>query len=620
MNFVFAVLSLKIIIVNLVILDNYRHVLFISINCTVQPLMDSMSLVALDEKQPTLNYLRGERWCSRFRYSIQELKSRILTLPAALLILYTLPSVLINYMIYDIASDFSVPPEPRSCYECSPEVDEKVRFWVVFVIQSVLYSLIPFFGWASDAKLGRRLAIELSLWAGWFGTLLQTLSECFQYYSCGTIEVVGKYAVSSVALIFLMISVAMFYANVLAFGMDQLISHSTTKVRSFIYWYTWMLFFSGNTVSVTGFLSIVYYYVANMSVSFISFFLFSVSLCFQYWYYEKMEVVKCINPYKMVYKILKYAIYHKYPMNRSAFSYWENTVPSRIDLAKAKYGGPYCHEKVENVKTFFRILLVLLVFSPFLISSDPVINHVSSLIPLYKNGLRDFGGLASYIIFFVGDSTILLAIPLLEFIMLPLFPKLEYILMNPLKGLGLSQVLIILAIFLTLLFDVVGRLKTGSNVPCFTVWMPEDSSINLSYWAFIVPSLLSGIADNVSFLCVFEFVCSQSPFEMNGMLIGLFWLIRSICISFSSIISLTLENWNLTTHAKLSCTSWFMIILGMVSIFGLLIYIPVARSYVKRIRNDELNLRASIEHHFEQQLINETKERKKAEQEYISLS
>ena len=41
-------------------------------------------------------------------------------------------------------------------------------------------------------------------------------------------------------------------------------------------------------------------------------------------------------------------------------TYCESGLPGRLDLAKAKYGGPYTHESVENVKTFFRILVVFL--------------------------------------------------------------------------------------------------------------------------------------------------------------------------------------------------------------------------------------------------------------------
>ena len=68
---------------------------------------------------------------------------------------------------------------------------------------------------------------------------------------------------------------------------------------------------------------------------------------------------KTQNPFKLVYNVLKYAINNKYPRQRSAFTYCENDPPSRIDLGKNKYGGPFTIEQVEDVKTLFRTLLVI---------------------------------------------------------------------------------------------------------------------------------------------------------------------------------------------------------------------------------------------------------------------
>ena len=70
------------------------------------------------------------------------------------------------------------------------------------------------------------------------------------------------------------------------------------------------------------------------------------------------------NPYKTVYNIIKYAKNHKYPLRRSAFTHCDNYIPSRLDFAKERYGGPFTTEQVENVKTLLRILLVLFAVGP----------------------------------------------------------------------------------------------------------------------------------------------------------------------------------------------------------------------------------------------------------------
>ena len=65
------------------------------------------------------------------------------------------------------------------------------------------------------------------------------------------------------------------------------------------------------------------------------------------------------HPLKLIYNVLKYAWKHKCPENRSAFTYWEDDIPSRINLGKNKYGGPFTTEEVEDTKTFFSIILLL---------------------------------------------------------------------------------------------------------------------------------------------------------------------------------------------------------------------------------------------------------------------
>ncbi len=60
---------------------------------------------------------------------------------------------------------------------------------------------------------------------------------------------------------------------------------------------------------------------------------------------------------KIIYQVLKFAAKHKAPLNRSALTYWEEDVPSRMDLGKSRYGGPFTTEQVEDVKHSSILLL-----------------------------------------------------------------------------------------------------------------------------------------------------------------------------------------------------------------------------------------------------------------------
>ena len=66
------------------------------------------------------------------------------------------------------------------------------------------------------------------------------------------------------------------------------------------------------------------------------------------------------SPIKLIVKVLNYARKNKYPKNRSALTYWEESAPSRLDLGKDKYGGPFTGEEVEDVKTVLRLFPILL--------------------------------------------------------------------------------------------------------------------------------------------------------------------------------------------------------------------------------------------------------------------
>ena len=55
-----------------------------------------------------------------------------------------------------------------------------------------------------------------------------------------------------------------------------------------------------------------------------------------------------INIFKQVWKVLSFSCRQKYPLNRSAFIYCEDNVPSRLDLGKEQYGGPFTSSKCRG--------------------------------------------------------------------------------------------------------------------------------------------------------------------------------------------------------------------------------------------------------------------------------
>ena len=95
--------------------------------------------------------------------------------------------------------------------------------------------------------------------------------------------------------------------------------------------------------------------------------LLEVTLCIQrYKHHWFLIDTGSKNPYRLVYRTLKFAKAHTNPIRRSAFTYCEDELPSRLDLGKEKYGGPFTTEQVEDVKAFLGILSVLLTLGPIM--------------------------------------------------------------------------------------------------------------------------------------------------------------------------------------------------------------------------------------------------------------
>ena len=156
-------------------------------------------------------------------------------------------------------------------------------------------------------------------------------------------------------------SITAFNANVIQFGLDQLHDAPTESLKLYIHWYVWTnqvgLFllrlpsaslFDDSLKFIT--------YASSPVLVFLALILLGVTLCLER-YKRRWFLIEpgSANPYKLVYKVLRFAKDHTNPIRRSAFTYCEDELPSRLDLGKEKYGGPFTTEQVEDVKAFIGI-------------------------------------------------------------------------------------------------------------------------------------------------------------------------------------------------------------------------------------------------------------------------
>ncbi len=151
-----------------------------------------------------------------------------------------------------------------------------------------------------------------------------------------------------------------FIVSMLQLGLDQMPDASSSNITSFI---AWLLFSIYAGVWISDFLLYSHWYCLRnnagkypiSSIQLWSLFpvlCTSVVVATDFLFAKKWLIIepKTSQTLKIVYQVLKFAAKHKAPLNRSALTYWEEDIPSRMDLGKSRFGGPFTTEQVEDVK------------------------------------------------------------------------------------------------------------------------------------------------------------------------------------------------------------------------------------------------------------------------------
>uniref|UniRef100_A0A1X7U062 Uncharacterized protein n=1 Tax=Amphimedon queenslandica TaxID=400682 RepID=A0A1X7U062_AMPQE len=147
----------------------------------------------------------------------------------------------------------------------------------------------------------------------------------------------------------ILIGIVFFAANIIQYNIDQLVGASADELNCVIYWHILsepLLLFLIHLLQCLLYSS-KYFIMVTFIASGVSVSLVLVSHSFLKHKLENITLIK--NPMKQIVRALCYARKHKYPENRSALTYWEDEAPSRLDLGKNKYGGPFTEEEVEDI-------------------------------------------------------------------------------------------------------------------------------------------------------------------------------------------------------------------------------------------------------------------------------
>ena len=395
-------------------------------------------------------------------------------------------------------------------------------------------------------------------------------------------------------LILFFCSLIAFNANVIQYGMDQLHDAPTDDSMLYIHWYVWTIYMGLLIVRLPIVFFSSYWMIVFALCPGLALLLLAITLCIQK-YKRRWFLIESgsRNPYKLVFKVLKFAKDHTNPIHRSAFTYCEDKLPSRLDLGKEKYGGPFTNEQVENVKAFVGILCVLLTTGPTFVA-DFAVNGILSSMATYT---YYYSGADSNIpmynlLYFTGCLTPLIVVILIPLYLILLRPFISHYVPGMLKRMGLGMVMFLLSGLCTLLMG-----SFGHN--CTTESCSVIGYLKVSKHFLVIQSSLNAIGYMLFNIATFEFICAQSPHSMKGLLIGTFFAIKGVfqligvVAVFTPVVALCTSKTQFPT-----CGFIYYLINVAIALIGIIAFVLVARKYQYRERDEPDNIYRYAEEYY----------------------
>ena len=465
------------------------------------------------------------------------------------------------------------------------------------VATAVLYLLA---GWLADVYFGRYKVIRASILLIWLGSVLGTLLLVIHLLHPLSTDAL-KYVSAVVAYVCVTAGSSGLIVNAVPFGTDQMPGASSDEISAFIHWFAWAVYSGAvsidiiiDLVSCSGLNGDETNLVSMLFVVAIS----SVALCLDF-LFRKWLIVEpvCQNPLKTVLSVLKYSATHNRPARRSALTYWEDEIPSRMNLGKSKYGGPFTTEQVEDVKTFFRLLAISIAVIVFLYPLNLCFSSLSYFFAHFQS-LRSlaFNEECYIAVFSDRQLVIIFGVPLYEF---AIYPLTRNWIPSTLKRVGISALGTIIVASIALSVDMVVHSHTNAtmHLECmFVKNTTSNSTVDINYlWVSIPLSIIIGIELLTLFVSLFEFICAQTPYDMKGLIIGLGFCALALSDALTGATLLTWVHAWLQPPTYPTCAFWFYLFVILVTVVSLVIFCIVAKWYKKRERNELLHQQRFVE-------------------------
>ena len=564
--------------------------------------------VQSQETQPLLSHSQSIGITFRERLARANFVPRQLCLPSKAAVLILFWSLLVGaiYMIAKEGTDFAADLLGQQKLKFFHSYDILLtRF--IFVLIFVLY---PFAGFLADVCCGRYKVIIISLCLLACGVACLSVDSIF-FFTKSTVTPFYKHRHRGVAqfyvfaiggAFFLILGFSGYKANFIQFGIDQLTEAPSEYLGLFVHWTEWFTML-GSTFAQTVFSlihhcdrdhsSFIYHMTLSLPLLFLA--LLLVMLVFTYWkrHWFNIEPARS-NPYKTVIKVLNFARKHKHPLQRSAFTYTDDEEPTRIDFAKERFGGPFTTEQVEDVKTFLRVLVILLALGPVFATEVPIgplllifMNHIvkkESTICSKTNILLDASILKSL-------ATVVLFPVYIWFI----YSVLRQCIPRTFTRIKIGVVTLMAGLLSMLLIELLGHLLYHQHhrhgVMCM---FRQPNHLDLHWAVNLVPGFLTQTGFSVIITTTFEFISAQSPHSMKGLLIGVMFAVRGTFQVFIAIGILPFSVNTIWGTKKMkdnpppivNCGFGYLLFTCTFALVGLVLFLVAVKRYRYRERDD----------------------------------
>ena len=447
----------------------------------------------------------------------------------------------------------------------------------------------PVAGWLADVKLGNYNLFRIGSILTFSSSVLLCLCVLVLENVDGlniVARIFGGGVVPAVISSMASIGILSCFVTALQLGLDQMPDASAENISSFISWF----FFSFSLGIWSAEVLIALPHVCIAQINFDERFQISTLLavlctavtCSSLFILApKWLIIEPKSPQFLItiYQVVKFAYKHKAPLNRSAFTYWEEDIPSRIDLGKSKYGGPFTTEQVEDVKTFFKILVILLPI--FFVS----LALVSSIMGVYGKGdaltTNECTSALLYMLTYSPWWSIIVATIVYE---LGVYPLLKNRLPNTVRRIGIASFFVLI-------------LNSGLLILAVTEYFNPELHLLQEIWRYVVVNIFNGVVTLLLLTGVLEFVCAQSPYNIRGLLTGYTNFVLFLSMSLGALAFELADFFRTSTHVVI-----YGSISAFLSLLGLILYCVLAQWYKMRVRDEDYSPHRVVEEVYDRYL------------------